>query len=371
MPVLPPPCHIFIDLTGRTKTLRARAHAEAREALRLQPDLGEAHLARGLCYYHIERDFDRALPELEMAHRLLPNDSEPQSFIAYLHRRQGRWRESLSEQEQVAARDPQNMSYEEEIFATACLLRDWPSAVKHAARMSALTPDLLQVKVERAYLDFWKDGEPSSARACFEKFKGYGDPEGDCTWARWDSALLDRNYALAGAAVEMFPFETLPSVFGAPLPKAFLKGCISLAEGENAEAQRLFEIARPAMEAEALAHPYDGLRHSRLGLLYAYMGRKKDALREGERAVQLQPTAIDAYDGPERLCTLALIHARVGDNDAAISMIESLLGKPGCVSFYEASVSVAELRLRWQWDPLRNDPRFQKILASPEPATVY
>ena len=154
--------------------------------------------------------------------------------------------------------------------------------------------------------------------------------------------------------------------------EVYLEGCIGLAQGEDREGREFFEIARPSMEAETLAHPNDALRHARLGLLYAYMGRKADAIREGERAVQLTPVSGDAIDGHQWLCNLALIHARIGDADQAIAMIESLLRQPGCVSpLNEASLSLWDLRLRWQWDPLRSDPRFQEILGAPEPATVY
>ena len=132
------------------------------------------------------------------------------------------------------------------------------------------------------------------------------------------------------------------------------------------EPSEFFEIARPSMEAETIAHPNDALRHARLGLLYSYMGRKADAIREGKRAVQLTPVSKDAIDGHQWVCNLALIYARLGDADQAIALIESLLRQPGCVSpLNEASMSLWELRLRWQWDPLRSDPRFQKILDSP------
>jgi tetratricopeptide (TPR) repeat protein len=126
------------------------------------------------------------------------------------------------------------------------------------------------------------------------------------------------------------------------------------------------------MEAESVAHPDAALRHARLGLLYAYMGRKADAIREGKRAVELTPVSDDAIDGHQWLCNLALIHARVGDADEAISMIAALLREPGCVlPLDEESLSLWDLRMRWQWDPLRNDPRFQKILAEPEPSTIF
>ena len=205
----------------------------------------------------------------------------------------------------------------------------------------------------------------------FADLKTYGDPEGTLAWMRWDAAMLARDFETAQAAIDGFPFETLPSVYSGPVPKSYLEGCIALAKGENVRAQPLFEVARPAMEAETIAHPDNALRHARLGLLYAYMGRKADAIREGERAVELTPVSQDAFDGPEQLGNLALIHARVGNDDQAISMIESLLQMPGGVFFYEASMSQWELRLRWQWDPLRSDSRFQKILAGPEPPTVF
>ncbi len=356
---------------GPRQELKRDAFAEARQALRLQPGLGEAHLALAFCYYRIERNFGRALPELEIARRLLPNDPEPISFIAYIQRRRGQWKQALAGLENVAALDPHNFSVAEELFSTATLLRDWPAADRFAQRLIQLAPTLPQVRVETAYRSIWAKGDLGPITKVFEDYTDFGDPEGDVTWVRWDAAMLARDFQKAHEAIDKFPHETLPSVFAGPLPKSYFEACISLAQGDKVQALKDFETARPPMEAESRAHPEDSLRHSRLGLLYAYMGRKADAIREGERAVQLQPASADAYDGPERLCNLALIHARVGDKDQAIAMVTSLLRRPGCVSFYEASMSLAELRLRWQWDPLRNDPRFQAILAGPEPVTVY
>jgi tetratricopeptide (TPR) repeat protein len=188
---------------------------------------------------------------------------------------------------------------------------------------------------------------------------------------RWNAAMLSRDFAAAEEAIDRFPFDTLPSVFSAPVPKSYLRGCIALVQGKNQEAQELFEAARPEMEAEALAHSDNELRHARLGLLYAFMGRRADAIREGKRAVELKPLAEDADAGVEQLSNLALIYARVGENDQAIAMIEKLLQTPGAVFFSEASISWWELRLGWEWDPMRKDPRFQKILADPEPATIF
>lgn len=356
---------------GPSDELRSRAYAEAREALRLQPDLGEAHLVEAQCAYRIDRDFARALPELIEANKLLPNDSEAESFMAYIHRRRGEWKEARARLERCVARDPNNATYEEELYTTAYLLRDWPAARTHATRALAIAPTLPLLKVQRGLVDLWQNGDLAPLQAVFAALPQYGDPEGTLAWMRWDAALLARDFVGAQAAIDGFPFDTLSSVYSAPVPKSYLEGCIALAKGDDARAQEKFETARPALEAEIFAHPENPLRHARLGLLYAYMGRKADAIREGQRAVELQPVAEDAFDGPENLSNLALIHARVGNTDEAIKMIESILQMPGGVFFYEASMSLAELRLRWQWDPLRQDARFGKLLAGSEPATRY
>ena len=356
---------------GPSEDLRRRAHAEAEEAVRLRPGLGDGRLAKAKCFYYIERDFLQAVAEFERARRLLPNDPEPESFIAYIHRRQGKWREARAGLERVAAREPNALNYTEELFATATLLRDWQGAERYGDRLLQIAPNLPQVKIERAYLEIWRRGDVAAVKKVFNDYTAYGDPEGDVAWARWDAAMIARDYATAQASLDQFPLETMPSVLGAPLPKTYLEGCVALAQGADERAKELFETARPSMEGEARAHPESAVRHSRLGLLYAYMGRKADALREGRRAVELLPQSRDAYEGPERMCDLALIQARVGETDQALALIEHMLRQPGCVSFYQASLSLQELRLRWQWDPLRPDPRFQAILAGPEPVTIY
>ena len=217
----------------------------------------------------------------------------------------------------------------------------------------------------------WQNGDLAPLQKVFAGIKSFGGSEGTLTWMRWYSAMLARDFPAAQNAIDQFPFDTLPSVFSAPVPKSYLEGCIALAQGNSREAQQLFESVRPVMEAEALAHPSNELRHARLGLLYAYMGRKDGAILEGKRATELKTVADDADAGVEQLCNLALIYARVGETDQAISLIDKLLRMPAGVFFSESSMSLWELRLGWQWDPLRSDPRFKKILSAPEPQTIF
>ena len=166
------------------------------------------------------------------------------------------------------------MTYEEELHATACLLRDWPSAAEHVARALALAPKMDPLKGERALVDLWQNGDLAPLQKFLADLTTYGDQEGIWLGRVGMRAMLSRDFAAAHSAIDGFPFETLPSVLSAPVPKTYLEGCIWLAQGRNDRAQEFFEAARPSMEAETLAHPNNAVRHARLGLLYAYMGRK-------------------------------------------------------------------------------------------------
>ena len=110
--------------------------------------------------------------------------------------------------------------------------------------------------------------------------------------------------------------------------------------------------------------PQDATRHANLGLLYAFMGRKEAAIAEGRRAVELKPESRDAVDGPLMNGYLALIYTRVGERDLALGLIERLLHTPHATDSAHYSVSLQDLRLRWEWDPLRSDPRFQKMIGA-------
>ena len=107
-------------------------------------------------------------------------------------------------------------------------------------------------------------------------------------------------------------------------------------------------------------------RHANLGWFYAFAGRKDEAIREGRRAVELKPESKDAFDGAIMNCYLALIYARVGENDLAIPLIERLLKTPGAVDSVDYSITLNDLKFRWEWDPLRDDPRFQELIPQHE-----
>ncbi len=349
-----------------------RARAEADAALLLQPGLGEGHLARGLCLYWTEKKYEAALQELEVAGRAIPGNAEIDLFSGAIRRRQGRWSQALASMRQALARDPRAVLIAREIMLTDIMLRDWTAAARDGERALALTPNQPMLQVEKSYVPVWASGDLAPLRTVLAAVPSGVDPDGEITFARWDSALLGRDFAAAEKAVASGAPETVETTFGAVLPKSYLLGCIALARGENEVARPLLEAACPGMETEVRNVPLDAFRTAHLGMLYALLGRKKDAVRLGRHAIELLPETKDAYYGPSVSGLLALIYARTGENAQALDLIERLLPLPAALSpNFEGSITLSDLRLRWQWDPLRGDPKFQKLLAGLEPKTVY
>ena len=179
--------------------------------------------------------------------------------------------------------------------------------------------------------------------------------------------MLDRDYAAARRAIEASTAKELSYTGEASTPRTFFEGCIALAQGDVVGAQKYFQDAEPVFESAVKEAPLSAIRHANLGWLYAFMGRKEDAIREGRRAVELKPESKDAVDGVIVNCYLALIYARVGEKELAFPLLERLLKTPGAVDSVDYSITINDLKYRWEWDPLRNDPRFQKLVASPTP----
>jgi TolB-like protein/Tfp pilus assembly protein PilF len=351
----------WFDPTQERKAVIKRA---AEKALQLSPDLGEGHLAMGLYYYWTEGNYERALEEFRMAAAALPNDSDIGYFRAAIRRRQGKIDETLELLKKTMTVDPGNVQVAVEIAFTYAFLHDWPQAARTYDRVVALAPDSANYKINRAYIDFYASGDTSSLKSTLAAIAPGDDPAGLVTRARWDLAMIERDYAAADLAMTSSPFEVFQSN-GLPTPKSFFRGCVALARGDLPAAQSLFAAALPEFELAVQQAPASALRHGNLGLLYSFMGRKEDAIREGRRAVELLPETKDALDGPWMTGFLAMIYARVGDADSALPLLERLLPSPGPVDNTNVCVTYNDLRKRWQWDPIRNDSRFEKLLAKP------
>jgi serine/threonine-protein kinase len=350
-----------------TDSWRTKARAEAEAALRLQPNLAEGHFALGQCIYWMDQDYDKALEQFEIASRLSPSNADTRRLIAAIERRQGKWQAALEAYERVAKLDPQNPSTARELMYTNTSMRRWPEAVHWVEQMRALAPRSLVAKIQSGYMNFQWKGDTRLLKSRLEEIPAGLDPDGSVTAARWDVAMLQRDYSAAKKILETSSVNETSYSMAGLTPKIFLEGCTYLAQGDNASAQKAFEQARPAFEAAVKEAPESAERHASLGWLYALMGRKNDAIAEGRRAVELKPESKDALDGSLMNGYLALIYARVGENDLAIPLIERLLKTSGPVDSANYSITVNDLKYRWEWDPLRNDARFKQLIAETSP----
>ncbi|MGH8092302.1 MAG: hypothetical protein ACREIF_02350 [Chthoniobacterales bacterium] len=342
---------------------KERARSEAEAARRLQPDLGEAHFALGQCAYWFDEDYERALAEFATAQNALPNDSNIGAYVAAIRRRQGRWEEALATYERMEKLDPQNPNIIRNILFTDTSMRRWPQAAQAAARFRAIAPDSVVAKIQSGYVEFMWKGDAGGLQRWLADIPPGDDPDGLVTCARWEGAMLQRDFAGAAEMLANSPTRDFSYLKIDLQPKSFLLGLTAAARNDQATAAKEFASAAPQFE-NAVREAADAAdRHANLGLLYAFMGKHDAAIREGRLAVELKPIAKDANDGAIMLCYLALIYARVGENDQAIPLIARLLKTPGAVDSVDYSITLNDLKYRWEWDGLRNDPRFQKLLA--------
>lgn len=341
---------------------KIRARSSAQTALQLQPSLGEAHLAIGQCIYWFDQDYDAALVEFDAALRLAPNNTETGGLIAAIKRRQGKWDEALEGYRQMSRLDPQNPNITRNLLFTCTSMRRWPDAAHEAERMQAMAPASLVAKTQKGYTDFWWKGDTTSLKSILGGVPVETDPDGLITACRWDLAMISRDFTTASQVLEASPLNELSYLNGGTTPKSFLLGCVYLAQGNAPAAQKLFEAARQNFEAAVKESSKSAERHANFGLVNALMGRKEEAIREARRAVELKPESKDALDGSLMNAYLALVYVRVGENDLALPLIERLLKTPGPVDSADYSITVNDLKHRWEWDPIRDDPRFQKLI---------
>ena len=345
-----------------TDERKAEIKRNVDKALALKPDLGEGHLALGLYYYWTEANYDKALEQLRIAAAALPNDSEIGYVSAAIRRRQGSWKENLELLRKSETVDPGNANVASEIAFTYAFVHDWRKAAQTYDRVMVLAPDSANFKIARAYIDLYQNGKTAALKTALARIPAGVDPSGLVTRARWDLAMLERDYAAADLAMASYPLDVFQSD-GLPMPKSFFRGCTALARGDASAAQTLFAAALPLFELAVKQAPTTGKRRANLGLLYSFMGRNEDAIREGRRAVELEPETKDALNAPWMNGFLAMIYARTGDLASALPLLERGLTSPFPVDNTNCCITYNDLRKRWQWDPVRNDPRFQKLLA--------
>src|SRR5438067_4298188 len=334
---------------------REKARLNANEALRLQPDLPEGHLALGFSYYYGERDYERALAEFDIARRGLPNESQAYLAIGSMHRGQGNWSKSNANLEKASTLDPKNINVAINLCFSYFAQRNFETADKVIDRVIAASPQPFQPRALKGFMAVLWKGDLSAAEKVFSSVPPETDPNGLITWARAWTLTLERKFPDALQALERYRGETMFTNTTAPSPKAFLEGMIYLLQGDKTKAQPELEHARLVSEKLLREAPEDSARHGQHGLILAALGQKQEAIAEGKRAVELLPESQDALDGPGATATLAQIYAWTGEFDEAFRLLDHLFAVP-------SNLTVPMLKLDPAWDPLRQDPRYQALI---------
>ncbi|CAN5751016.1 hypothetical protein BH20VER1_BH20VER1_07320 [soil metagenome] len=355
---------------------KAKARAEAEEALRIRPELGEAHLALAHCYLWGDNDYDRALGELTRTAELLPNSAEVPLTAAFIYKRQNRYRERFAALHRAEALDPRNRRVLGSLCNTFRWVRNWPEALQTFDRYAALAGDETNRSWRwwRANDEFRLTGDIGALKKALADEADAGPPI-DCNWldlARFETAMLERDYAGAARFLSAVPPETFrePTLPMAAHSKAFHEALIAVAANTGSKQQAL-EVARTETEGRLDSLGTDK-PESDLALLYAFLGRKEEAIRQAEHAIERDLGPAGSIEKNDASAALAMVYAQTGEPDKAIALIEHLLTVP--IDLQRGAVynmTLTDLKWRWQWDPLRSHPRFQKILASAEPKTVY
>jgi len=352
--------HLYFFGFDRSPARLALAEAAIQAALRLRPDAGEAHLARAENLYRGHRNFDGALAELAAATETLPNDARLFELKGYIQRRQGKQQEALQNLERAADLDPRNSTILKQIADSYAHLRRYADQEALLSRALALEPNDAETKVSRAFvkLDWKADTRPLHQLIDQIHAKDPGEIQHVAdSWLR--CALAERDptaaaNALAALGENSFGNET------AKFSHLFVEGLIAWMMKDQAKAQAAFTAAHAEQEKLVRAHPGDAGALCVLGLIDAALGLKEEALQHGRRAVELLPVDADQLEGRRMIVYLAMIAAWVGDKGLACEQLAKAMPLPNAPSY-------GQLKLLPYWDPLRGDPRFEKIVASLAP----
>jgi TolB-like protein/Flp pilus assembly protein TadD len=356
--------YAYSVLGDHTPARLASAEAALQAATRLRPDAGETYLARATYLYYCLRDYNAALAELEVARRSLPNDPRIFELTGYILRRRGQQEEGVRNLERAVELDPRNPSTLEQLAISYQYLRRYPEEAAVFDRALTIVPNDVGTKANRALVDFnWK-AETRSLHEAIDSILAAGPGAISDAADNWFlCALAERDPTATERA--LVALGDNPCWGDAPLTlsRSFGEGLLARMMKDDARAQAAFTKARLEQEKIVQAQPDYGPAHCVLGLIDAALGRKEEALREGRRAIELLPVEKDSTNGSQMLVYFAMIAAWVGEKDTALQYLAANGPSPGGwqVATYGA------LKLLPFWDPLRGDPRFEKIVASLAP----
>ena len=336
----------------------AQAEAALQSAVRLRPDAGETHLARARNLYWGYLDYDGALRELEIARQSLPGEDWIFSLKGYIERRRGRWEECIRDLKRATELDPRNVLTLQQLAVTYQALRRYAEEKSTFERILAFEPADPGTKCLYAFVDFDSKADTRLLHEVIDSIRDKNPAALPSVADNWLlCAVAERDPAAARKA--LIALGENPASFS-PIAdvrfnRSFIEGIIAITAKDDAKAQAAFTAARAEQEKTVQAQPSYGPALCVLGLIDAFLGRKEEALREGRHAIELLPVQKDATNGAAMIKYFAVIAAWVGEKDLAYEQLNIAIRRP-------SSLSYGQLKLLPLWDPLRGDPRFEKIV---------
>jgi TolB-like protein/Tfp pilus assembly protein PilF len=350
--------------SDHTPARLALAEAALQAAARLRPDAAETHLARAQYLYYGLRDYAGALAELEIARRGLPNDPRLFELTGYILRRRGQQEEGLQNLQRAVELDPRNVDTLQQIALSFEYLQRYAEGIAALDRVLAIVPDNVETRANRGlfYLCWKADTRPLRQTVDSILAQGPGAiARAADTW--FFCALAERDPAAAERALVALGDNPCWGEGVILLSHSFGEGLLARMTKDEARARTAFEAARAQQEKIVQAQPDYGPALCVLGLIDAALGRKDLALDEGRRAIALTPLEKDVNNGSRVLQYFAITAAWAGEKELALHQLETGLRAPDASQM----LSYGALKLFPFWDPLRGDPRFEKIVASLAP----
>jgi len=356
--------HEQLYTIDHTPVRLALAEAALQAATRLRPDAAETHLARAQYLYFGLRDYADALAQSEIARRALPNDPRLFELTGYILRRRGQQEEGLQNLERAVELDPRNFYTLQQIAISYQQLGRFAAAIAAMDRASAIVPDNIETRANRGlWYICWK----ADTRPLHQTIDSILAQRSDAIVSAADNwffcALAERDPAAAERALVALGDNQCWNEGAIILSHSFGKGLLARMSKDEARARTAFEAARAEQEKIVQAQPDYGPALCVLGLIDAALGKKDLAFDEGRRAIALTPLEKDVINGSRVLQYFAITAAWAGDKELALQQLGAGLRAPTA----SLMLSYGTLKLHPLWDPLRHDPRFDKIVASLAP----
>jgi tetratricopeptide (TPR) repeat protein len=329
------------------------ARQSAAQALALDPELPKGHVAMGYVHYYGARDYDSALKEFTLAQQARPNDKDTIAAIGFIRRRQGQWESAAEQFAKALELDPQDANLTIDLGGALQRLRRYEEAEVEFDRAISMFPDQNRAYGSKASnLWQWK-GDASLTRPILEQMPVQDSEEAVYSW--WQQELWERDFRQASERLAVAPYAFFDGGVIQIMPKEFLESYTYYLAGDGERSKAAAEKALPHMERYVRDRPDDAFSHCGYGLTLAALGRHEEAVREGELALEILPLDRDGIYAPYLIYWMASIYNNVGDYDAALDQIETLLSSP-------TEVSVASIEGNAEWDTLRDLPRYRQLV---------